>query len=930
MESVPRTIAAEELLAQMGWVQSLARSLVRDPNVAADVAQQTWLTALERPPHTATSGPSLRAWLASVTRTLARQSVRSSTRRRRREHKASRAESDRVSTVDVVSRGEIHRELVQEVLTLDEPYRSTVLYRYLDGLSGPEIAERMGVSPAAVRKRLSRGLAAMRQRLDEDHDGDCNDWLSGFLGLGPLLGGGAAAGSASLGSGSGASGVSVGSGGGSGAGPVASGAAQASGTSATFGLHGAWLGLPLPAVVAGATLLLLAVVWTLVPEPSGAVSDGRFLAQDAVVTGSGVLPLSSDLGAEPLATTAAPLASGADDLLDTAALQRAFAWVPLSGDLAGRVMDVSGASVGGLRLLLESLPGRQPERQPGTLAQAAASGPGGATASQSGQATPTAIADDTGRFVFHDVSSMGQVLAASSRWVTVYAGEAAGPVSRVEPVVVVARRLRVSGRVVDAAGNGLPLASVTVRLPDDLSVRLADVMESSWPLESTAQTDASGRFEFSWLPQVPGAQLEVTATGYKTAAVPLPEQDALALTISLDRPALRLSGWVVDAADQPVAAALVSYGLASVRSDDDGAFSIWLDPSDLDGKPPLAEDWQLVAVAKGSQPAVLVAETDSLTGQPLWNDSLTLRLGPALTELSGQVVNTEGVPVPYAMVWVADPTVFVSRMDADLGSLVQGGATRPGARREVVLETVQGHGLGDPERVWWYERADEDGHFALPGLSQRPYTVRAARAESLVMAESSGWVPGDQVRLVLPGASHTAPLSGRVVSGDGMPLEGVSVGLFRPMVTVATTTFTRTSSVGETDATGSFDLGTVSRDGTYVEVDGPGLMPLRLAVTPGTEPMEVVLPSRCDVRVLLPDADEADQMKILDGQGVTLPLVSFRSDRRQAREAVSLWSGRSEVLSVTDNAATLVLLKDGQDIRRIPLQLQPGRLNEIR
>lgn len=917
MESVPRTIASEELLAQMGWVQTLARSLVRDPNVAADVAQQTWLTALERPPHTATSGPSLRAWLATVTRTLARQSVRSSTRRRRREHKASRAESDRVSTVDVVSRGEIHRELVQEVLTLDEPYRSTVLYRYLDGLSGPEIAERMGVSPAAVRKRLSRGLAAMRLRLDEDHEGDCNDWLSGFLGLGPLIGGGAVAGSGSVGSGSGASGASVASGSGPGGASVASGAAQGTAAPASFGLHGAWLGLPLPAL-AGATLLLLAVVWTLLPEADPALPDGGLVVQNELGAGTSVLPLSSDSAAAPLATTAAPLAPGSDDLLDTAALQRAFAWIPLSGDLSGRVMDVSGASVGGLRLLLESLP------------QGAAAGLNGSSASQPDQATPTAIADDTGRFVFHDVSSMGQVLAASSQWVTVYAGEAAGPASRVEPVVVVARRLRVSGRVVDAAGNGLPLAQVTVRLPDDLSVRLADVMESSWPLESTALTDTSGRFEFSWLPQVPGALLEVTATGYKTAAVPLPDQDAPDLTISLDRPALRLSGWVVDASDQPVAAALVSYGPASVLSDDGGAFSIWLDPSDLDGKPPLAEAWQLVAVAKGLQPAVLAAETDSLTGRPLWKDALTLRLGPPLTKLTGQVVNEDGEPVPYAMVWVADPTVFVSRMDADLGSLVQGGPTRPGARREVVLETVQGHGLGDPERVWWYERADGEGRFALPGLSQRAYTVRAARAESLVMAESPGWVPGDQVRLVLPRASHTAPLSGRLVSSDGLPLEGISVGLFRPMVTVATTTLTRAGAVDETDATGTFDLGTVSRDGTFLEVDGPGLMPLRLAVSPGTESMTVVLPSRCDVRVLLPDADEADQMKILDGHGETLPLVSFRSDRRQAREQVSLWSGRSEVLSVTDNAATLVLLKDGQDVRRIPLQLQPGRLNEIR
>ncbi|MFT7462689.1 MAG: hypothetical protein ACI9EF_001031 [Pseudohongiellaceae bacterium] len=52
--------------------------------------------------------------------------------------------------------------------------------------------------------------------------------------------------------------------------------------------------------------------------------------------------------------------------------------------------------------------------------------------------------------------------------------------------------------------------------------------------------------------------------------------------------------------------------------------------------------------------------------------------------------------------------------------------------------------------------------------------------------------------------------------------------------------------------------------------------------------MRVVLPSRCDVRVVLASADEADQLQVLDGDGDVLPLVSFRADRQQARERVGL------------------------------------------
>ena len=59
--------------------------------------------------------------------------------------------------------GELH-----QVLGLDEPARKTVLLRYFDGLSAPEIAERRGENPVTVRKRLSRALAVLRARLERD------------------------------------------------------------------------------------------------------------------------------------------------------------------------------------------------------------------------------------------------------------------------------------------------------------------------------------------------------------------------------------------------------------------------------------------------------------------------------------------------------------------------------------------------------------------------------------------------------------------------------------------------------------------------------------------------------------------------------------------------------------------------------------------
>ena len=43
-------LSEESLLAELGWVRQLALSLVRDPAVADDVAQEAYLLARERPP----------------------------------------------------------------------------------------------------------------------------------------------------------------------------------------------------------------------------------------------------------------------------------------------------------------------------------------------------------------------------------------------------------------------------------------------------------------------------------------------------------------------------------------------------------------------------------------------------------------------------------------------------------------------------------------------------------------------------------------------------------------------------------------------------------------------------------------------------------------------------------------------------------------
>ena len=66
--------------------------------------------------------------------------------------------------------------LAKTVLALVEPYRTTVLLRYFEGLSSAEIARRTGVPSATVRWRLMRALEELRGKLDARHGGDRRSW----------------------------------------------------------------------------------------------------------------------------------------------------------------------------------------------------------------------------------------------------------------------------------------------------------------------------------------------------------------------------------------------------------------------------------------------------------------------------------------------------------------------------------------------------------------------------------------------------------------------------------------------------------------------------------------------------------------------------------------------------------------------------------
>jgi len=161
------TIPPERLDAETRRLSRLARGLLYGRHDAEDAVQEAWLSVL-RP--SGEEPRSLRGWLAGTVRRLAGTARRADTRRRHHERSAARR-GEEPSAARVAERIEVLRLLIEAVESLNEPYRHTIVWRFLDGLPPREIARREGISANSVRSRVNRGLAMLRQRLDAGREG---------------------------------------------------------------------------------------------------------------------------------------------------------------------------------------------------------------------------------------------------------------------------------------------------------------------------------------------------------------------------------------------------------------------------------------------------------------------------------------------------------------------------------------------------------------------------------------------------------------------------------------------------------------------------------------------------------------------------------------------------------------------------------------
>jgi hypothetical protein len=271
-----------------------------------------------------------------------------------------------------------------------------------------------------------------------------------------------------------------------------------------------------------------------------------------------------------------------------------------------------------------------------------------------------------------------------------------------------------------------------------------------------------------------------------------------------------------------------------------------------------------------------------------------------VARIRGSVVDTHGAPLPRCRVWAQD--------SAEPADWTKASLPRSEAPDRIMADT------------------DAGGSFVLEGLLAPSYRLLAMDRSSLASAEMGPVRPGaSDVQIRIDTDACYPCVAGEVVSTTGQPVENMRVVV------------TRNSPEGgwmcgevRTDAAGRFRLERVSLD-----ADSIGVLPEQAVSRPFSLlgvadlcALRLEMPASGDIRVVVETPGlEADAFAVLDAQGRRIQIaVHWRGGWMGPNESLPL----DQEAIVSEDAATIVLLSKGQEVRRMPVRVVPGEKRIVR
>lgn len=149
-------------------VTAIALAITRDVHASEDIAQEAFIKAWQQLNQLSNTSSFL-PWLRQITRNLARDWLRANRNRplsgEAAEIAIGMAADPSPNGADVLMRVEEELAAAEIISALPEDSRETLLLFYREGQSSQQVALLLGLSDAAVRKRLSRARASVREEM---------------------------------------------------------------------------------------------------------------------------------------------------------------------------------------------------------------------------------------------------------------------------------------------------------------------------------------------------------------------------------------------------------------------------------------------------------------------------------------------------------------------------------------------------------------------------------------------------------------------------------------------------------------------------------------------------------------------------------------------------------------------------------------------